>query len=118
MLKKFSLATLSLALLIVMTVPALAQSFNDADSIQYSIDSYYWNDCTAEAVHVTGVLHMVIRSSNDGSGRYHFQFHENYQNLTGTGMSTGAAYRVLGADNTILNWDFSFSGGQEAFCEH
>jgi hypothetical protein len=117
MYKRFGFFALGLAMLLALAVPALADSFNDADSIQYAIDSYYWNDCTAEAVHVTGTLHMVLRSSNDGNGRYHFRFHENYQNLAGTGMSTGAEYRVPGADNTTLNWDFSWTGGQEAFTE-
>ena len=110
--KKLSVIALSLVLLVVASAPVLADSFNASESIIYPVDTIWQNDCTGELIAITGARHMVIRQSIDASGRWHYQFRETFQNLSGTGLSTGTNYRVAAVDQGGYNWDFSFTGGQ------
>jgi hypothetical protein len=112
---KLGLLIVSLAVLLVAAVPAWASSNNSAVSLNFPYDAYLSNDCSGEGVHVTGTLHMVLRGSTDPNGRWHYLVHENYQNVTGIGLVSGAEYQVSGSQNENLNWNFSFSGGQEAY---
>lgn len=63
------------------------------------------NECTGEDVEITGVIHFVSLTQPDGSVIGHF----NYQNVTGTGLTSGAVYRVSTIDQLHLSAPFPSS---------
>lgn len=111
MLKKLSSVALSLMVMALTALPVMAQPDNE----RIPIDWYMWNGCVEEAVHVVGTIHWKVDSFDDGNGGYHFRFHENWQNTTGQGLSTGAEYRIVGSGRNVYR--FAGEGGAETLTE-
>lgn len=61
------------------------------------------NICNGEAVAFNGNLNIVNHVSTDASGGTHVRTHVNYQGVSGTGLTSGAAYRVTSTINEVLN---------------
>ena len=64
-------------------------------------------DCSTggfvEAIHLTGTALFVDTSTTDASGGTHLTFHVSYQGVSGVGLTTGTAYRVVGASDGTIN---------------
>lgn len=111
MFKKFRFIWLALIVLAFAASPAGAQTDNE----RFPVDWYLWNACAEETVHVQGTIHWVVQSMDDGNGGYHYRFHENRQNVTGEGLSSGAEYRVVGTGRNIYR--FAGDGGATTLTE-
>jgi hypothetical protein len=77
---------------------SLAPSAAAATSNQLSLHFIRSNECTGEDVEITGTIHLVAQTRPDGGIMGHF----NYQNVTGTGLTTGTRYRVSAVDHVQL----------------
>ena len=63
------------------------------------------NECTGEDVEITGTIHLVSHTQPDGGIIGHF----NYQDVTGTGLTSGTRYRVSATDQVHLSAPFPSS---------
>jgi hypothetical protein len=55
-----------------------------------------------EVVVLTGALHDVFHLTLTPSGHATVRFHDNPQGVTGTGLTTGAAYRAVGVTQETM----------------
>ena len=105
--KKFAMLGLSAALVVSLAlVPRLARAdvfFNQDIPISF-ID---YSQCTGEYIFFSGTLHVVYRETVDGSGGLHVGVHENYSDVPGVGLTSGAVYHAAGT----LNEQFNFNSG-------
>jgi hypothetical protein len=77
------------------TAPGLAAERHEAEhsSITYPLDDSIVNPCNGEKIHVTGYVLEQINVVDVGGGELHFEMHDVVHE-TGTGVATGASYRL------------------------
>ena len=64
------------------------------------------NGGVGEEVHIIGEVQTMTTLTIDGSGGAHVTVRGNYiEGVTGTGLSSGDAYRGVGVFSITLNWD-------------
>jgi hypothetical protein len=84
---------------------SLTASASAATSSTLALHFIRSNECTGEDVEITGVIHLVSQTQPDGSVVGHF----NYQDVTGTGLTSGTQYRVTATDQVHLSAPFPSS---------
>ena len=57
------------------------------------------NGGAGEIVELSGTLHRVTHVTETGNGTVHIKLHENLQDVSGTGLTTGDTYRGAGSFN-------------------
>ena len=62
-------------------------------STTYPLDDYIVNPCNGETIHVNGYVFEQINVVDVGGGELHFEMHDVVHE-TGTGLATGASYRL------------------------
>jgi len=75
---------------------ALAQATTDTFTEKVPVDTTLINDCTEEAVQLTGDVNFLFHVTEDANGGLHVQLHTSAQGITGTGLESGTQYRVVG----------------------
>jgi len=101
--RSFAILGLSAALivsLVLVTRPARADVIINEDC---PIEFCVWNPCTCEYVQFCGVIHLVIRVTEDGAGGCHLGVHENFHDVEGVGCTSGECYSGSGTLNGTLN---------------
>lgn len=58
------------------------------------------NDCDGEQVQLNGELRGVSFERRDANGTFHWTFHNNPMGIGGVGLTSGDAYRLVGAETT------------------
>ena len=58
------------------------------------------NDCDWELVQLDGELRGVSFQRRDANGTFHWTFHNNPMGIGGVGLTSGDAYRLVGAETT------------------
>jgi hypothetical protein len=105
--KRLALLGLSAALvvsLVLATRLARADVFFNQDIPISFVD---FSPCTGELISFSGTIHVVERETVDGSGGIQIGIHENYQGVTGVGLTTGTVYHAPG----VLNQQLNFTNG-------
>ena len=60
---------------------------------------------------------MVFDEFQDATGSYHYTLSESYQGVSGTGLSTGASYRGVGAsEREAEGYETSFASNTWKVC--
>lgn len=94
---KFGLSILTVVSMItVLVLPVQAAVvFNE-------IIPYDWtttNPCTGEDIHISGNIHMINTKTIDASGGVHMIMHQNDQDVSGVGLTSGDKYQVQGGEH-------------------
>jgi hypothetical protein len=76
------------------TTPGLTAERHTAEhsSTTYPIEDYVGNPCNGETVHITGTGVLQTNVVDVGGDVLHYEFHL-VEDITGTGLTTGASYR-------------------------
>ena len=76
------------------TTPGLAAERHTAEhsSTTYTFEDYVGNPCNGETVHLTGIGVQQTNVVNGGGGVLHYEL-QLVEDITGTGLTTGASYR-------------------------
>lgn len=64
-------------------------------SIQEPFDGIAYNFCLEENIDYEGVLHLQFHAIVFSDGTYHLNVNENYQGVTGTGLTSGCGYNFF-----------------------
>jgi hypothetical protein len=88
-------------LLAATTVPATAKAPNVVKTnikvpADFDFGPYQCLD-EPEMIHLSGAFHIGTEVEFDGSGGYMLRYHENWQGLSATGLTTGRKYNFVGA---------------------
>jgi hypothetical protein len=59
--------------------------------------------CTSELIAFSGVEHDTLNMTFDNSGGVHVELHINFQNVSGTGLSSGTTYQLPSTLNQTYN---------------
>ena len=95
----FKAAWLALALAVL---PATA-SAAVVQNVQVPLSVTVFSPCTGDIIPVSGFIHLVASSTNDGSGGFHVTVMDNVSQVSGVGSVTGATYHGVGGDWFSLN---------------
>ena len=77
-----------------------ASAQNNGKSFKFPVSFTLNNPCLDESVNVTATIHLVSSVKEVGEdGCIRVNFHVNYQNGAGTGVTTGNSYRVISVSN-------------------
>jgi len=82
---------------------AFGQATTTTTSETIPFTGSYFNPCTGEQVTFAGTLNVTNTMTTDASGGTHLRTHTNYQNVTGTGATSGITYRVGTVSNEVIN---------------
>jgi len=76
------------------TTPALTAESHTAEhsSTSYTFEDYVSNPCNGETVHLTGIGAQQTNVVDGGGSVLHYEI-QLVENITGTGLTTGASYR-------------------------
>ena len=76
------------------TAPSLTAEPHTAEhsSTTYTFEDYVGNPCNGETVHLTGIGVQQTNVVNGGGGVLHYEL-QLVEDITGTGLTTGASYR-------------------------
>ena len=85
--------------LVLLSLTAVVSAKQGATSHQLPLHAIRSGDCTGELVELTGIIHLVSHTQQDGSVIGHF----NYQNVTGIGLTSGIRYHVSAVDHFHLS---------------
>ncbi len=96
----FIAAAMSAAFALASLVPVASAAVVTNESVP--ISGYATNPCNGEDVYLSGVAHVVYRSTSDGAGGFNAGVHENYSDLQGSG-DQGNNYVANGATNESLH---------------
>ena len=80
-----------IALLVLTTLSAAPALAEVTTNVRLPIAGTVINPCNGENVDYEGTVHVVLRTTVDGSGGIHLGGNANYH-VTGVGQTTGAAY--------------------------
>ena len=83
--------------------PARGQATTTTTSENLPFASSIFNSCNGDQVTFSGTLHVTSAYTTDPSGGTHLKTHINYQDVTGTGVPSGATYRVGTVSNEVIN---------------
>ena len=110
-------ALLAIALLVGLTLaagtPALAEAETTTTNQTIPITAVVGNPCVAETVDIAGTVKVVTHTTLSANGDFHFVGHLNYQDVSGTGRTTGTTYRAADAGTSTLNGDGNNSSANE-----
>jgi uncharacterized repeat protein (TIGR01451 family) len=84
-----------------------AFSTTTSQVVPYSM--YLYNPCAGEVVHLSGMLRQVV-SLTFSNTHYRTNTFTNFQGITGTGLSSGTAYRATGGSRTGTGLNLVFNG--------
>lgn len=76
------------------TAQAEAATVTTNENLQISRNVYM--SCTDEWVHIEGTRHGVHHVTRDEAGGIHITSHYNLKRVSGTGLTSGADYKVVG----------------------
>ena len=105
--KGFAIAGLSAALavsLFVVTRMARADNFAQENIAISFVD---FSPCTGELILFSGNLHLVEHVTFDKAGGVHVGIHENYNDVSGVGLTSGTVYHATG----VYNDNYTFGNG-------
>ncbi len=106
-LKFLLIGVASVALLVLVTIPAYAQASTQTTNIRVPIEAslpggLLGHVCgTGDVIKLTGNFHVVIHTTQDGSGGFHQIITLNDQGLGGVGLVSGTDYRLIRSSHTI-----------------
>ena len=67
------------------------------------------NGGAGEDVHITGTIHDLFHITVDAAGGLHVKTHDNPQDVTGVGLTTGASYQGTG----VTQQEFDVTAGEQ-----
>jgi hypothetical protein len=91
------------SLTLVSSAAALAQAETTTTNQTIPIAAVVGSPCTAESIDIAGNMHVVVHTTVSDSGEFHFSAHLNYQDVSGTGRTSGTTYRATDAGHTTFN---------------
>ena len=68
------------------------------------------NECTGEVVELSGRVHLVTTTEDNGDGTFSVKAHMNTQGVTGIGFPSGDPYRFNEGTNEIGEFDTTEGG--------
>jgi hypothetical protein len=87
--------------------PALAKADTYTDNQMYPVDMTVWVPCAVggagESVQLSGTMHSLYHYTIDANGGVHIKWHNQPQNLTGVGLTTGDKYQGTGVTQDVGN---------------
>lgn len=98
-----SLSILSAALALCLLAaprPASSQATTQTTSIEVPLETTLDNPCAGELIDFTGTMRLVIHTTATPAGTFNVAVHSNMQQVSGTGVQSGARYRFQGASTT------------------
>lgn len=82
-----------------------------AASNSYDVSGMFeHNECTGEFVELSGRVHLVTNSEDNGDGTFSVKVHMNTQGVSGTGVLTGDPYRFNEGTNEMGEFDTTEGG--------
>jgi hypothetical protein len=94
--------TLSVLLVFLTTISVMAQATTTTTSTTTPLDTNIGSSCVGELIHVTGQLHVVMRTTTTPSGFTAREFHINLHG-SGEGFETGNQYEFMQTTNLVFN---------------
>jgi hypothetical protein len=95
----------ALAWLLVGVVPVYAQATTVRETVTEPLDLVLFNECTGEAVALTGELRITTKTTIDADGGTHATFHLVPQDVQGVGLESEIEYRGVGGARIHFNAD-------------
>jgi hypothetical protein len=92
----------SLLAIALLCVPSLtyAQAVHQVYWQDIELADYLIDDCTGELVFVLGIAQFHEQFTWDDSGNVHVMVHDNFQNVSAVGVTSGIIYQAVGTDAT------------------
>jgi hypothetical protein len=101
--KKLLSLTLLVTLILLPTLSTRAQADTFTVNSDLPIDAIVRPPCTREAVHISGTAHILFHITRDSTDGLHIKMQTNYQGVSGTGLTTGDKYQVIGVSQNEYN---------------
>src|SRR5437899_2473975 len=73
-------------------------------NMDFAVSGTFIDSCTGENIAYQGTLHVAEQVTFDNAGGMHVKLHENFQDVTGVGQTSGLQYHIPGAANLEENF--------------
>lgn len=77
-----------------------AQATHQVSRQDIELADYVIDDCTGELVFLFGIAQFHEQVTFDDAGNIHVMVHDNFQNVSAVGVTSGITYQAVGGDST------------------